>query len=121
MVPKRASVTVLKQPGMVTVTAADIKRGFVDASDVAQVAVQCNSPLGYLLEFAVEGAFRKQGIVLSLASDNEMGAVGPGGPRPCHGMGLANSIVNLRFRFILPEQTRAGSYGWPVRLSVSPI
>lgn len=118
---KRASVTVLKQPSMVTVTAADIARGFVDASDNAQVAILCNSPSGYLLEFAIQGDFLWQVIAFSSANDMEAGQARGTVLRRCMGMGLAKAVVNLRFRFVLTENAVTGTYSWPAPVGFAVV
>jgi len=65
-VMKRATVTVLSKPPMVTVSNEDIARGHVDAPATATLAIKTNSGAGVLVEFVNHADFvqasRVQGL-----------------------------------------------------------
>jgi hypothetical protein len=115
---KRASLKTLAQPASVTITAADIARGYVDVPAAAQVAIQSNTSTGYMLEFASQGDFLRQIMVTGLANELQMSPAGGFIVQPPAGTGVTRVTLNLGFRFVLAESVQAGTYAWPMRLSV---
>jgi hypothetical protein len=118
---KRANLKVLAQPGSVVVTASDIARGYVDVSTPAQVAIQSNSSVGYMLEFASEGDFVRQTLVRGLGNDVQLSPAGGAVMQPSAGTGITKTTLALGFRFLLSESAQQGTYSWPMRLSVTPL
>ncbi len=118
---KHASLKVLAQPASVVVTAADIARGYVDVPSPAQVAIQSNSPGGYMLVFASQGDFVRQTLVRGLGNDVQLGAAGGGVAQGSTGRGMNKTTLDLGFRFVLSESARQGVYAWPMHLSVTPL
>ncbi len=120
-VMKRASLKVLAQPAAVMITTDDIARGYVEVPAPAQVAIQSNSPSGYLLEFATEADFMRHILVKGLDTDVQVGPLGGAVMQPSSGSGVTRVTLALRFRFELSESARQGTYSWPIRLSVAPL
>lgn len=118
---KRATLQVLAQPAAVVITEADIRRGYVDVPNSADFAIRNNSPQGYMLDFASEGEFFRGIQVRGLGHDVQMGPNGGMVAQPGAGWRAARMMVALRFRFVLSESAQAGTYPWPVRVSVAPI
>ncbi|WP_309679275.1 hypothetical protein [Polaromonas sp.] len=118
---KHASLQVLVQPASVHVTAADIARGYVDVPNPAQVAVQSNTPNGYLLTFESQGEFLRHTLVKGLGPDVQLGASGGGVSQRAAGRGMSKTLLDLGFRFVLSDSARQGVYAWPLRLSVAPL
>lgn len=118
---KHASLNVLAQPSSVVVTEADISRGYVDVAAPAQVAIKSNTAGGYLLEFASQGDFMRQILVRGLANDVQLSPSGGAVMQPSSGSGVTRTTLVLGFRFLLAESAHAGTYSWPMRLSVTPI
>jgi hypothetical protein len=118
---KQATLKVLSQPASVSVTPADIARGYVDVAMPAQVAVKSNSARGFMLEFASEGDFFRQMVVRGLASDVQLGAAGGAVMQPAAATGITRAQLDLEFRFVLADSAQPGSYSWPVHLTVSPV
>ena len=116
VVLKRASLRVLAQPSSVVVTAADIARGYVDVPHPVHVAVQSNSPAGYVLEFASSGDFTRQILVKGLDTDVQLSPIGGAVVRP----GVTKTTLTLGFRFFLSDSAQQGTYAWPMRLSINP-
>jgi hypothetical protein len=121
VVPKRASMMVLSQPGSVLVTDVDVARGYVEVPAAVRVAIQSNSRAGYMLVFSGQGDFVRTARISGLASDVQLGASGGLVPQPSAGRGVLRTTVELRFRFFLAANTRQGEYPWPMRLSVVPL
>jgi len=118
---KHATLKVLAQPASIVVTAADIARGYVDVAAPAQVAIKSNSARGYMLEFAAEAEFTRQIEVRGLGSPVQLGPTGGAVMQPPAGPGITRATLELGFRFILADSARAGTYPWPMQLSVTPI
>jgi hypothetical protein len=116
---KRASLQVLAQPASLTLTEADVARGYVEVAAPAQIAVKNNSAEGYLLVVASRGDFLRQMRMRGLGGDVQMSADGgfvrqPPGP-------VVTTVLDLGFRFELSESAQPGVYAWPVQLSVRPL
>jgi hypothetical protein len=118
---KRASLKVLAQPTSVAVTAGDIARGYVDVLAPAQVAIKSNTSGGYLLEIASQGDFMRQILVRGLANEVQLSPAGGVVMQASAGSGITRSTLDLRFRFVLAEAAQAGTYSWPIHLSVTPL
>jgi hypothetical protein len=118
---KRASLQVLAQPSSVTVTAADLARGYVDVPAASQVAVRSNAPAGYLLEFASQGDFMRQILVRGLDTDVQLSPAGGMVSQRGASKGVTKTTLALGFRFLLSESAQEGTYAWPMRLAVVPL
>lgn len=118
---KRASLKILTQPSAVTVTAADIARGYVDLPVPAQVAIESNSASGYMLDFAYQAGFARQILVQGLSSEVQLGPGGGAVLQPASGSGVTRTTLALGFRFVLSELAQQGVYSWPMQLSVTPL
>jgi hypothetical protein len=118
---KRASLKTLTQPTSVTVTTADIARGYVDVPIPAQVAIQSNSANGYLLDFASQADFARQIVVRGLTNEVQLSPAGGAVMQPGSSSGVTRTTLALGFRFVLSESAQQGTYSWPMRLSVTPL
>lgn len=115
-VPVRVVLETVAQPDVLTVTADDIARGFVDVS--ARYRVRLNDRDGYLLQIA------------PLSADfREIRVGGLGGPvvlqqdavevfRP--GDGFAQELT-LDFRVVLDDAARPGTFDLPVQVAALPL
>lgn len=119
-VAKRATLKVLGQPASVLVTEADLARGYVEVLAPVQVAVQSNSPAGYLLVFETQGEFVNGTKVRGLGSDIQLGASGVV-PRAAPGGGAGSTAHELVFRFMLSTSALQGRHAWPMRISAMPM
>jgi len=115
---KHASLQILAQPAAVVITAADIERGQVDVPAPVHVAVRSNSG-GSMLEFVSDGNFMRRIVVSGAGRDVELSPSG-GLVTTMHATGGISHLA-LTFRFILSEAAQAGTYPWPMRLSVLPL
>jgi hypothetical protein len=118
---KRASLRVLAQPSAVVVTSADVEKGYVDVPAPAQVAIQSNSPSGYLLEFSNAGDFMRQILVKGLTNDVQLSPAGGAITQSPSSSGVTRTTLALGFRFLLSASTQQGTYPWPIRMSVSAL
>jgi len=102
-----------------TVSAADVARGYVEVAAAARFSVECNSRSGYLMEFNPVGNLFAAVEVAGLGKDVHLGA--DGGTVAQRGPTSPELTHELSFRFTLHPDTRQGVYPWPLRLSVRPL
>lgn len=116
-IPRHASIR-LAPPPPLTITEADIARGWVEAAGPLQVLVRSNVAEGYTLAFAFAGGqvrgARVQGPQQELVVDD----AGANLARPAAGAGVWQETLQLRVRFELAPEARAGSHPWPLRISM---
>jgi hypothetical protein len=113
----RASIHVLRQPTEIIVTDADIKRGFLDVSVGSLVEIRNNSRAGVNMTFEAQGLPFKEALVSGFGREV---ALGPNGGIITHQM-TGTNIMALSYRFVFDEYSHAGTYAWPLALSVSPV
>lgn len=118
---KRTTMKVVAQPASVVVTADDITRGYVEVPATVQVAIQTNSPTGYLLEFGSHDNFMRQIRVTGLDNEVQLGSAGGVVTQAAPGHGMRNATLSLGFRFMLSEGARQGVYPWPMQLTVASL
>jgi hypothetical protein len=118
-VPAQTVAQTVTQPSQITITAADIARGYIDMPAAAQLRVTSNNPVGYVVDF-----FSRLPIFTSVTVSSAGGSadLGPDGgaivERGAHGRDLP---LHLSFRFNLTAQVQPGTYPWPLALNVRPL
>lgn len=117
MVPAHASVKVLRQPRQLTVTDADIRRGFVEIGAESLIELKNNSLAGCLLVFESHGLPFKEAVVRGLGREV---AIGPGGGMIFQAF-RGTITASLSYRFVLSDDAQPGAYDWPFSLSASPL
>lgn len=118
-VAKRATLKVLAQPPSVLVTEADLGRGYVEVLAPVQLAVQSNSPGGYILVFESRGDLVSDARVRGLGGEIQLGANGVV-PRMAAAAGVSNTTHELTFRFTLSGSAQEGTHAWPMQISAVP-
>ena len=121
----RVSATVLRHtsvrldtPQMLTISESDLARGYVDVNRAVEVAVQSNVRNGYTLMLQQEGKHVRDAVVQGPAGALVVGAGGGMLARPAAGSGMWRDTMQLRVRFRLSAQAQAGTYDWPLQISV---
>jgi hypothetical protein len=117
VVPAHASVKVLRQPGQLTVTDADVRRGFVEIGAESLIELKNNSLAGCLLVFESRGLPFKEAVVRGLGREV---AIGPGGGMIFQAF-RGTITASLSYRFVLSDDAQPGAYDWPFSLSASPL
>jgi hypothetical protein len=118
-VPAQTVSQTVSQPAQITITAADIARGYVDMPEASQLRVTSNNPVGYVVDF-----FSRLPIFTSVTVSSTGGSadLGPDGgaivERGSHGRDIP---LHLSFRFNLNAQVQPGTYPWPLALNVRPL
>jgi hypothetical protein len=118
-VPAQASGQLVQQSPELTITDADIARGYVDVPAGSQLQVTSNNPAGYVIDF-----FTRLPIFASVRVTNASGSadLGPeGGTIVERGQVGRNLPLSLTYRFMLAASAQPGTYAWPLALSVRPL
>lgn len=113
----RASLNVLRQPAELVVTEADIQRGFLDVDASSLVEIKNNSRAGVYMTFETQGLSFKETVVRGFGREVSLG---PNGGIIAQQL-TGKAVVALSYRFMLDESSQAGTYAWPLSISVSPV
>ncbi len=114
-----ANIELQSAPTGLNISAADLRRGYIDVMQPTQFTVRSNSPNGYALEFLTVAPVLSSMIVEGLNSDLALG--GDGGTIVQRWQKPQAVNVSLKFRFELLPGLSIGTYPWPVRLAVRPL
>jgi hypothetical protein len=113
------------EPAFIEITAADMRRGYVDVLQPTTLQVRSNSPSGFALDLMTVGPMLDGVIVRGFAGDQSLGAEGGsivqrwrGGEG---GRGAQTMDLSLTFRLVLLPGLQPGTYAWPVRVGVRPL
>jgi hypothetical protein len=119
-VPERTNVHIIFQLPELTVTNADIMRGFVVVHAATRIQVKSNNPAGYLLAFEVistHPAFDGAAVFIK-GKEVQLSSGGGWIPQPYIRGG---TMFDLSYRFTLAKDARPGTYSWPFMISVLPL
>lgn len=107
------------QQMQLTVTPADVARGYVEVSAASRFTVTTNNRAGYYLNFQPRAEIFRSVAISGPGVSIEIGAGGgtiiQGGAEN----GIARTLLELGYRFYLNEGVQPGSYSWPLSVSVS--
>lgn len=114
-----ARMEILEQAPSLRITAADLRRGYVDISDATVLTVKTNSPAGFALDVhTLAGLFT--GIRLRYAGrEVDLGA--EGGSLTQRAAAAGARTLQLSYRFMLGDNLQPGDYPWPLMLSARPL
>lgn len=113
----RASLHVLQQPTELVVTDADIRRGFIDVDAGSLLEIKNNSRAGVYMAFASQGLPFREALVRGFGREVSLGPNGGIITQQLTGQ----AIVALSYRFIFDGSSQAGTYAWPLSISVNPV
>jgi hypothetical protein len=114
-----ANIELRSVPTSLDISAADLRRGYIEVLQPTELTVRSNSPNGYALEVLTVAPVLSSMIVEGLNSDLALG--GDGGTIVQRWQKPQAVNLSLKFRFELVPGLAAGSYPWPVRLAVRPL
>jgi hypothetical protein len=114
-----ANIEMQSVPPMVRVSAADLKRGYVDVLQPTQAVIRSNSQSGFTLEILPVTNLASSMVVEGLNTDLSLGAEGGSVVQRWEKPQAVR--LSLKFRFALAPGLQAGDYPWPVRLAVRPL
>jgi hypothetical protein len=118
-VPAQTIGQLVRQHSEITITDADIARGYVEIPAASQLRVTSNNPAGYVIDF-----FSRLAIFTSVRVSSAGGGadLGPdGGTIIERGRKGRDMPLDLSYRFNLAAQVQAGTYAWPLALNVRPL
>jgi len=115
-VPARAISEQQAQLAELTVSAADIARGYVEIPAASRLKVSANNPDGYAVDFFPRLPIFKSVTVSSSSATARIGA--EGGTMIVRGQHGMKMPLDLSYRFELGENVAPGTYAWPLALSV---
>jgi hypothetical protein len=116
VVPARASLETLAEPALLSVSEADVARGYVDVA--ALYRVRNNDPAGYLVRLAPRTGLTSTIEVSGLATDVVMRDEVVEVAQPAS---LQPLDLNLQFRLMLDPTATAGVYRMPLHVSVAAL
>lgn len=115
-VAAHVSLEAVSQPAVLSVTEADVARGYVDVT--ASYHVRNNDPAGYVVRLEPAAGFATSVVIAGLASPvvlrDEVVEV-------TEAAALVPRALNLSFRIMLRPDLRAGDYGVPLRVSAATL
>lgn len=115
----RAVLTSASTPITLTISAADVARGYLDVLTPTRVVIASNDPRGFALDawpkLAVFSAVGVRGVGADVILGREGGTL-----VEYHARGSAIPLA-LSWRFVLDPHTAPGSYPWPLQLAVRPL
>jgi hypothetical protein len=113
------------EPAQIEITAADLRRGYLDVPLPTTLLVRSNSPSGFALDLQTIVPMLESVIVHGLAGDQSLGAEGGSIVQRWRdgetSRGAQSRSLSLRFRLVLLPGLQAGTYPWPVRMAVRPL
>jgi hypothetical protein len=119
VVPSQAVGQVVQQASEITITDADIARGYVDVPIGSQLSVKSNNPAGYVVDF-----FTRLPIFRSVRVSNASGSaeLGPDGGTIVERSQIGRNLsLALTYRFMLASSVQPGTYPWPLALNVRAL
>jgi hypothetical protein len=114
-----ANIELSSVPTGLDISAADLRRGYIEVLQPTQLTVRSNSPNGYALEVLTVAPVLSSMIVEGLNSDVALGWEGGTIVQRWQKPQVLN--LSLKFRFELVPGLSVGNYPWPVRLAVRPL
>jgi len=107
------------EPATLEITAADLRRGFLDVQQPTTLLVRSNSPNGFALDLSTVPSMLESVIVHGFADDQPLGP--EGGRIVQRWYGTHSMDLSLTFRLVLAPGLAPGIYPWPVHLAVRPL
>jgi len=107
------------QQMQLTVTPDDVARGYVEVPAASRFTVTTNNRAGYTLSFQPNASIFRSVAINGMGVSVEFGAGGGTVIQSGAEIGVARTLLELGYRFYLAEGVQAGSYFWPLSVSVS--
>jgi len=114
-----ANIELQSMPSGLDISAADVRRGYIEVMQPTRLVVRSNSPNGYALEILTVAPVLSSMTVEGLNSDLALGSEGGTVVQRWQKPQAVN--LSLKFRFELLPGIGVGTYPWPVRLAVRPL
>jgi hypothetical protein len=109
----------LATPAPLTISVADVTRGYVDAPRPLRMRVFSNSRAGFVLDVATQSPWFTAVAIDGLDGSVTLGA--DGGAIVQRWPGTASRALSLHVRFKLAEGLEPGLYAWPLQIRARPL
>lgn len=113
----RTKLQSLRQPAMLMVTGADVRRGSVEVRGASLFEIRNNSPAGCVLTFASNNFPFREAVVTVMGREIIV--------KPTGGMIVlqvrGTQQIALDYRFVLSSEAHPGTYAWPFTVSADPL
>lgn len=114
----RTILTVDSQPASVTVTAADITRGYVELPSAISFRVRSNARSGYQVQFQPVGGPFSSAVV---SWGNAVATVSSDAAWVAQPYQQGTTAGSMSVRLTLAPGTAAGTYAWPVAVGADSL
>lgn len=114
-----ADLELQSAPANLQISAADLRRGFIDVAQPTQLKVRSNSQSGFALDVMTMAPMLSSMTIEGFNSDTSLGP--EGGTIVQRWQKPQAVALSLKFHFALVPGLQAGNYPWPVRLAVRPL
>jgi len=115
-------------PTRLEISAADVRRGFIDVAQPMALEIHSNSPQGFELDVITVAPLVSAMVIHGLGGELPLGAEGGtlvqrrqsqqrGGPQ----QRLQDVRLSLKFTLMLVPGLAPGNYPWPMRIAVRPL
>jgi hypothetical protein len=111
---------VLSQATQLTITEANIERGYIDVPAASQIEVKSNSRDGFALVFNSMSDLFEAVQITGLGPTVELGTEG-GTVVQRRNAQQQSVLLQLGYRFIFSKKVRPGNYAWPIALSARAL
>jgi hypothetical protein len=118
-VQTHTALKVVFQTRELTITEADILRGYVEIPIASHIEIKNENLGGYLVVFEGPNGPFKEIFVNGLDQEVQVSSGSGWIALPYNGRDPV--MLKLGYKFILSEDARPGTYAWPLKISVSPI
>lgn len=115
----RAVVTVENQPSSVTVSSADIERGFVEVAEPILIRVQTNSRAGYVLQ--ADKSYGSSFSKISLTGDTVSVTVTSHETWLQRPRVAGGDVLAMRARLYLASGVEPGTHAMPLTFTATPL
>jgi hypothetical protein len=107
------------EPAQIEISAADLRRGYLEVTEPTVLVVRSNSTSGFALDLFTVAPMLESLVVHGFAGDQALGA--DGGSLVLRARGAQPVNLSLTFRLMLAPGLRAGTYPWPMRINARPL
>jgi hypothetical protein len=107
------------QPDGLDISAADLKRGFIEVPQATALTIRSNSPQGFALDVLTVSPIVSSIIVRGFDGEQSLGSEGGTIIQRWQGARVVN--LSLTFTLVLAPGMTPGRYPWPMRVAVRPL
>ncbi len=109
-------IEVVRQLPLLTITPADVTRGYVDVVGGTSLRARSNDHQGFTVNFDPRARLFERATIQGLGGSVD---IGPDGGAVYHTYAGRDTALELSYRFYLSSGLAPGSYPWPLQISSS--